>query len=109
MALIVKATALKLFLVLAILVCTLGHRDAAFAHTSDATVSAMHDVDGEDSPSPASHAGHVAHHHCPPALNADDKWTLADIRLDSNRRGLPADMAKLPSRDIPPLPEPPTA
>jgi hypothetical protein len=105
----VKATALRLFLVLAILVCTLGHRDAAFAHVSETAVSAVHDLGDDDSRSPASHTGHVAHHHCPPALNEDPGALLADCRLTSGRHGMPADMAALPSRDVAPLPEPPTA
>lgn len=109
MAAFVKATALRLFLVLAILVCTLGHRDAAFAHVSETAVSALHDMDDSDDPSPASHVGHVAHHHCPPALNDGDAVILADYRLAAGRRALPADMAELPSREVPPLPEPPTA
>lgn len=109
MVVVVKATALKLFLVLAILVCTLGHRDAAFAHVSETTVSAQHDMNDSDDPSPASHVGHVAHHHCPPALHDGDGIVLADYRLAAGRRALPADMAALPSRDVPPLPEPPTA
>jgi hypothetical protein len=66
-------------------------------------------VDGEDAPSPASHTGHVAHHHCPPALNEDGSYTLADNALAAGPRALPTDMAELPSRDIAPLPEPPTA
>jgi hypothetical protein len=101
--------ALKVLLVLAVLVCTLGHRDAAYAHVSEAAVSAVHDISGEDAPTPGGHSGHVAHHHCPPALNEDRGEIVMSYRLAGGRLGLPVDMAELPSRDIPPLPEPPTA
>lgn len=107
-----KATALRLFLVLAILVCTLGHRDAAFAHVAgaaDNAVAAAHGTADENAPSPADHLGHVSHHHCPAAMRETDASLLGENRLATTRHALPADMAALPSRSIEPLPEPPTA
>lgn len=106
---IVKATVLKLFLALAILVCTLGHRDAAFAHVSKAAVSAVHGSSDENAPAPADHVGHVAHHHCPAAMREAETSLVAAYRLAAGRRALPADTAKLLSRTVAPLPEPPTA
>ncbi|SEH11550.1 hypothetical protein SAMN05428974_0253 [Sphingopyxis sp. YR583] len=102
------ASIMRLLMIIGVLLCSMHLAEPASAHSStdDAAFHLSIGETDKDSPEPASKLAHGGHHHCPVAPDLG-RAEAASVCAFARAPLFAAGAMQLPSRDLPPLLDPP--